>query len=167
MESSKIETTKLSLPKGGGAIQGIGETFQPSEFTGTSGMSIPVMTSPCRGFEPQLSVDYSSGAGNGIFGLGFDLSIPKISRKTSKGLPLYDGTDTFILSNADDLIPTGERELDDHRRPTEESHRQVTNRGKIASIFEKTPQNRISAEALNFVGQIVPDRMSKASKSLK
>ncbi|MBO1349469.1 MAG: hypothetical protein EBE86_019705 [Hormoscilla sp. GUM202] len=164
MESSKIETTKLSLPKGGGAIQGIGETFQPSEFTGTSGMSIPVMTSPCRGFEPQLTVGYSSGAGNGIFGLGFDLSIPKISRKTSKGLPLYDSTDTFILSNADDLIPTGDRELDDHRvityRPrteglfakieqwiekgTGESYWQVTGRDNITSRYGKTPQARIS-----------------------
>ncbi len=101
----KIETPSLNLPKGGGAVTGIGETFQPNAFTGTASLSIPVHTSPCRGFEPQLSVEYSSGSGNGIFGVGFSLAIPNISRKTDKGFPRYDDTDTFLISNADDLVP--------------------------------------------------------------
>lgn len=105
MKNSKITTTQLSLPKGGGAIQGIGETFQANEFTGTTALSIPIPTTPCRGFEPQLSVEYSSGSGNGTFGLGFGLTIPNISRKTSKAIPKYDETDTFLLSNAEDLVP--------------------------------------------------------------
>ncbi len=100
-----------SLPKGGGAIRGIGESFQPQEFTGTAGLSIPVHTSPCRGFKPRLSVDYSSGAGNGVFGLGFALSIPNIARKTSKGIPRYDDSDTFLLSNAEDLVPIRRTDL--------------------------------------------------------
>ena len=89
MESKTISVSQTSLPKGGGAIKGIGETFQPHEFCGTAGLSIPIPTSPCRGFEPHLSLDYSSGSGNGIFGLGFSLSIPNISRKTAKGIPRY------------------------------------------------------------------------------
>ncbi|MCT7952699.1 hypothetical protein NG798_23140 [Ancylothrix sp. C2] len=105
MKNSQIATTQLSLPKGGGAILGIGETFQANEFTGTSALSIPIPTTPCRGFEPQLSIEYSSGSGNGIFGLGFSLAIPNISRKTSKAIPKYDETDTFLLSNAEDLVP--------------------------------------------------------------
>ena len=40
--TSQITTAKLSFPKGGGAIQGIGETFQKNEFTGTASLSIPV-----------------------------------------------------------------------------------------------------------------------------
>lgn len=109
---NQITATQLSLPKGGGAIQGIGETFQASEFTGTASLSIPIVTSSCRGFEPKLSVDYSSGSGNGSFGLGFNLSIPNISIKTSKGLPKYDGSDTFLIFNGDDLVPIvgGKRE---------------------------------------------------------
>ena len=103
--NNQITATQLSLPKGGGAIQGIGETFQASEFTGTASLSIPVVTSPCRGFEPQLSIDYSSGSGNSSFGLGFNLSIPNIVRKTSKGLPKYNRSDTFLFSNGDDLVP--------------------------------------------------------------
>ncbi|NEQ34877.1 MAG: sugar-binding protein [Okeania sp. SIO3I5] len=162
--SKQITATQVSLPKGGGAITGIGETFQPDEFTGTAGVSIPISTTPCRGFEPQLSVSYNSGNGNGIFGLGFALSIPKISRKTSKGLPKYDGTDTFILSNADDLVPIGSRTEGSYHiiayRPrteglfakieqwtdnsTGESYWQVTSKDNITSIFGKTPQARIS-----------------------
>ncbi|MBW4680589.1 MAG: hypothetical protein KME19_10790 [Microcoleus vaginatus WJT46-NPBG5] len=105
MKNSKIATTQLSLPKGGGAIQGIGETFQANEFTGTAALSIPIFTTPCRGFEPQLSIEYSSGSGNGTFGFGFSLAIPDISRKTSKAIPKYDNTDTFLLSSAEDLVP--------------------------------------------------------------
>jgi hypothetical protein len=105
MGGKKITAPQLPLPKGGGAIQGIGESFQASEFTGTAALSIPIPSSPCRGFEPRLSVEYSSGSGNGIFGLGFGLAIPNVSRKTSKGLPRYDDTDIFLLSNAEDLVP--------------------------------------------------------------
>ena len=112
---NQITATQLSLPKGGGAIQGIGETFQANEFTGTASLSIPIKTSSCRGFEPQLSIDYSSGSGNGSFGLGFNLSIPNISRKTSKGLPKYDRSDTFLLFNGDDLVTFPEESREAHR----------------------------------------------------
>ena len=112
---NQITATQISLPKGGGTIQGIGETFQANEFTGTASLSIPIKTSSCRGFEPQLSIDYSSGSGNGSFGLGFDLSIPNISRKTSKGLPKYDSSDTFLLFNGDDLVPESDGSREAHR----------------------------------------------------
>jgi hypothetical protein len=35
----------ISLPKGGGAIKGMGETFQPNLFTGTGNFTIPIVTS--------------------------------------------------------------------------------------------------------------------------
>lgn len=104
MKSENISQPNLSLPKGGGAVSGIGETFQPNAFTGTASLSIPIPTSPSRGFEPHLSIDYSSGSGNGIFGIGFNLAIPNISRKTAKAIPRYDDTDTFLISDADDLV---------------------------------------------------------------
>ena len=96
----------LSLPKGGGAIKGIGETFQPNLFTGTGNFSIPIAIFPGReGFGPQLALQYSSGNGNGLFGLGWQLSIPRITRKTEKGLPLYNSKDVFVMSGAEDLVP--------------------------------------------------------------
>lgn len=100
---------EMSLPKGGGAIKGMGEKFATNPITGTGSMSVPIATSPGRsGFGPQLSVSYDSGAGNGIFGLGWNLSIPSITRKTDKGLPRYwdaGDSDAFILSGAEDLVP--------------------------------------------------------------
>ena len=103
----------ISLPKGGGALKGIGETFQPNLFSGTGNHSIPIAISPGRnGFGPTLSLQYSSGNGNGPFGLGWQLSIPRITRKTEKGLPRYDDTDVFVMSGAEDLVPVLKRVSD-------------------------------------------------------
>ncbi|WP_460203331.1 SpvB/TcaC N-terminal domain-containing protein [Scytonema sp. NUACC21] len=99
----------ISLPKGGGAIKGMGEKFAANPVTGTGSMTVPIATSPGRsGFGPQLSLSYDSGAGNGVFGLGWNLSLPEITRKTDKGLPRYrdnEESDIFILSGAEDLVP--------------------------------------------------------------
>ncbi len=97
----------ISLPKGGGALHGIGEKFSPDLFTGTGNFTVPIALPPGRnGFQPQLNLVYSTGNGNGPFGLGWSLSIPGVSRKTSKGVPIYDDTkDTFLLSGAEDLVP--------------------------------------------------------------
>jgi RHS repeat-associated protein len=98
-----------ALPKGGGAIRGIGEKFSVNSVTGTASLQIPIATSPGRaGFHPDLSVAYDSGAGNGPFGHGFHLSVPQVTRKTDKGLPRYadhEGSDIFIMSGAEDLVP--------------------------------------------------------------
>jgi RHS repeat-associated protein len=108
-ENHSLKAPSLSLPKGGGAIRGIGEKFAANPVTGTGSFSVPIFTSPGRaGFGPQLSLSYDSGAGNGPFGLGWNLSIPSITRKTDKGLPQYrdvEESDVFILSGAEDLVP--------------------------------------------------------------
>lgn len=102
-------TPAITLPKGGGAIRGIGEKFAANPVTGTGSLSVPIATSPGRsGFGPQLSLSYDSGAGNGPFGFGWNLSLPTITRKTDKGLPQYldaEESDVFILSGAEDLVP--------------------------------------------------------------
>ena len=87
----------------------MGEKFAANPVTGTGSMTVPIATSPGRsGFGPQLALSYDSGAGNGPFGFGWNLSLPAITRKTDKGLPQYlDGqeSDVFILSGAEDLVP--------------------------------------------------------------
>lgn len=104
-----VTAPTITLPKGGGAIHGMGEKFAANPVTGTGSMSIPIATSPGRsGFGPQLSLSYDSGAGNGPFGLGWNLSLPSITRKTDKGLPKYQDaqeSDVFILSGSEDLVP--------------------------------------------------------------
>jgi hypothetical protein len=77
----------ISLPKGGGALSGMGETFSPNLFTGTGNFAVPlVLPSGRNGFQPQLSLVYSTGNGNGPFGLGWSVSVPGVTRKTSKGV---------------------------------------------------------------------------------
>src|SRR3954469_24032681 len=99
----------ISLPKGGGALHGIGEKFAPDLHTGTGNFTVPIALPPGRnGFQPQLSLVYSTGNGNGPFGLGWSLSVPGITRKTAKGVPRYRDaadSDTFVLSGAEDLVP--------------------------------------------------------------
>ncbi|MFI9106144.1 SpvB/TcaC N-terminal domain-containing protein [Streptomyces fildesensis] len=116
---STVEGAVLSLPKGGGAVGGIGETFAPDLFTGTGNFTVPITVPAGRlGLAPHLSLGYSTGNGNGPFGLGWQLSLPGVSRKTSRGIPRYADTapagsagpgaepaDVFVLSGAEDLVP--------------------------------------------------------------
>ena len=122
----QIRPPAISLPKGGGAIKGIDEKFTVNPATGTGSLNVPIFTSPGRSnFQPQLSLSYNSGTGNGPFGMGWDLSVPSITRKTDKGIPRYwdqEDSDTFILSGAEDLVPvlekkagTWERKIDEDR----------------------------------------------------
>ena len=93
----------LNLPKGEGTIQGIDEKFSVNPAIGTAGITVPIFTYPERsGFQPDLTLSYDSGNGNGPFGMGWKLSILSIRRKTQKGLPrCHDQIeDTFILAEA-------------------------------------------------------------------
>ena len=107
-ENFAVTAPSISLPKGGGAVRGIGEKFSANPVTGTGSLSVPIATSPGRsGFGPQLGLSYDSGAGNGPFGIGWNLSLPAITRKTDKGLPQYrdaEESDVYILSGAEDLV---------------------------------------------------------------
>jgi len=95
----------ISLPKGGGALSGIGETFQPDLQTGTGNLTVPIELPPGRnGLAPALSLAYSTGNGNSAFGLGWTLSVPQISRRTSSGVPTYGAHDVFVLSGSEDLV---------------------------------------------------------------
>ena len=110
---STVTAQAISVPRGGGAIRGIGETFQPNLFSGTGNHAVPIAVSPGRnGFGPALALEYSSGNGNGPFGFGWQLSVPRVTRKTEKGLPRYDDTDVFVMSGAEDLVPLLERAVD-------------------------------------------------------
>lgn len=120
---------QISLPKGGGAIKKIEEKFQVNAVNGTSTFNIPLPVSPSRnGSSPSVGLSYSSGNGNSAFGLGWQLSIPSISRKTEKGIPQYkdeEESDTFLLSGAEDLVPLLEQQPDGsykrYRKPVSEN----------------------------------------------
>jgi RHS repeat-associated protein len=109
-----IQAPAVTFPKAGGAIRSIGEKFAANPVTGTGSMRVSIATSHVRGgVEPQLSVSYDSGAGNGPFGVGWNLALLSIMRGTDKGLPKYrdaDESDVFILPGAEDLVPVLQRD---------------------------------------------------------
>lgn len=113
--SNAIDIPQITLPKGGGAIKGIDDTFKINPSNGTATFSIPLPFSANRnGFTPQMALSYNSGVGNGLIGIGWDLNLSSIQRNTNKKIPRYRDTnqvdqvgdeDGFLLSGADDLVP--------------------------------------------------------------
>jgi hypothetical protein len=76
MAALGITAPSITLPKGGGGIRGVGKKFATNPVTGTGSMVVPIFTSPGRSkFNPQLSLSYDSGSGNGPFGFGWSLSV--------------------------------------------------------------------------------------------
>jgi RHS repeat-associated protein len=72
--------------------------------TGAARLSVPIPVSPgTGGFAPELVLEYSSHAGDGPFGVGWQLRLPEIRRATRFGVPAYDdAVDRFEL--ADELL---------------------------------------------------------------
>ncbi|WP_449480079.1 SpvB/TcaC N-terminal domain-containing protein [Streptomyces avidinii] len=63
------------------------------------------------GLQPELSVSYASGGGNGWAGVGWDLTTPSITVDTRWGVPRYDGgkeTESYVL-NGEQLTPVAHR----------------------------------------------------------
>lgn len=137
-KSNSIEVPSISLPKGGGAIKGIDEKFSVNAVNGTSSFSIPLPFSPTRGASPAPGLSYSSGAGNGIFGLGWNLNLGSIKRKTDKGLPQYldaIDSDTFLFSEVEDLVPEFKKNPDGSFQLDTDSEYIINERNSVDGLF--------------------------------
>lgn len=112
----------IGLPRGGGAIRALDEKLAANPTTGTASLTVPIAVSPGRaGFGPELSLSSDSSAGSGPFGFGWALSLPEISRKTTKGLPAYmdaEEPDVYLLSGMEDLAPSRVPRARDARTPS-------------------------------------------------
>ena len=61
------KSPNIEMPKGGGALKGMGETFSADLFTGTGNFSVPIAVPSGRnGFQPQLTLGYSTGNGSSL-----------------------------------------------------------------------------------------------------
>lgn len=97
-----------SLPQGGGAISGLGETFTPDLSTGTGTFTVKIdCPNGPNDIGPRLILRYDTGEGNGPFGMGFSIPLPRIIRSAVRGYPHYDDGDVLILEGAGELIPLG------------------------------------------------------------
>jgi RHS repeat-associated protein len=137
--SDKSGAGAISLPKGGGAVTGMGEKFSPDLFTGTGNFSVPLALPAGRnGLQPELTLGYSTGGGNSAFGLGWNLGVPGVQRKTSKGIPRYDdGQDVFLLSGAEDLVPLARTDLFDAQVPAQPLGHRVQYRPRTEGLFAR------------------------------
>ena len=106
-DKSGVGPNVISLPKGPGSIEGLGEAFQPSLNTGTGKHALKIAVSPgTAGHAPELALVYDGGGGNGIVGMGWSLPMAFVQRQTDKGVPRYvdgpNGIDDDLDSNTDE-----------------------------------------------------------------
>lgn len=115
----------VTLPRAGGAVRGLGETFATNPVTGSASLTVPLASSTGRGgVGPGLALSYDSAAGQSTFGYGWRLNLASISRRTDRRLPRYadaEDSDTFLLSDTEDLVPLltaedGDWKVDEHTR---------------------------------------------------
>ncbi|MBA3588460.1 toxin TcdB middle/N-terminal domain-containing protein [Methylibium sp.] len=94
-----------SLPGGGGGLDGLGETFTPDLHSGTGAFNVPLgLPNGPNDIGPKLSLRYDSASGNGPFGMGWSLQLPRILRSTMIGRPRYDNSDTLVLEGSGPLV---------------------------------------------------------------
>ena len=111
-DKSGVSPNTISVPKGPGSIEGLGESFQPSLNSGTAryAMNVKVPEGPA-GMHPEITLQYESGNGNGAMGIGWMLAGNSIQRRTDQGMPTYGliphfpRADTFINDGKEELVP--------------------------------------------------------------
>ncbi|HEU4406811.1 MAG TPA: toxin TcdB middle/N-terminal domain-containing protein [Polyangiaceae bacterium] len=101
------ESTRLSLPKGPGSIEGLGRSFEPSLASGTASYGLDIAVPPgAGGFGPKLSLAYDGGGGETELGRGWRLAgTPRVRLRTEDGLPRFDGADVWELEGLGPLAP--------------------------------------------------------------
>lgn len=99
-----VSVSAPSLPKGGGAIQSIGKGWGAVGAMGAASMEIPLPITTGRGHAPALRLGYQSSVGNGLFGLGWQMNVGSVSRRASKGVPMYTDKDIMLGPDGDVLL---------------------------------------------------------------
>ena len=79
--------------------------INPSNGSISGSVNVPLPEGR-NGYNPQLSLSYSSSSGNSIFGAGWNLNgLSFIKIDTTNGLAKYEGTDNYSLNGTVALIP--------------------------------------------------------------
>ncbi len=104
MAEQELSIVTPSIAKSS-TIATIGKSWGAVGPTGAASFVLPLPTSAGRGWDPQLSLSYSSQTGNGPFGIGWGLGLSEISRRTSKGVPHYTDHDEIIGADGEVWMP--------------------------------------------------------------
>ena len=115
-DKSGVTPNTISVPKGPGAIEGLGESFQPTLNTGTANYGISLKVPPgTAGHAPALKLTYEGGGANGPLGFGWGLPMPCVQRRSDLGIPRYldslppgdpiGRVDAYIDDSKEQLVP--------------------------------------------------------------
>ena len=115
-----------------------------------------------KGMQPQISVSYSSGGGNGIMGRGFDVGYgSSITTDTRLGLPDYDTHDTYMLDgilleeksrkgNEITYRPLKETSFSRIKRYLDDNHWEVTDKSGTKRIYAQNKDSCAGSGAETF-----------------
>ena len=115
-----------------------------------------------KGMQPQISVSYSSGGGNGIMGRGFDAGYgSSITTDTRFGLPKYDTRDIYMLDGilleektrkGDEITykPLKETSFSRIKRYMDDNHWEVTDKSGTKRIYAQNKDSCAGSGAETF-----------------
>ena len=115
-----------------------------------------------KGMQPQISVSYSSGGGNGIMGRGFDAGYgSSITTDTRFGLPKYDTRDIYMLDGilleektrkGDEITykPLKETSFSRIKRYMDDNHWEVTDKSGTKRIYAQNKDSCVGSGAETF-----------------
>jgi RHS repeat-associated protein len=112
-DKSGVTNKSISVPKGSGTIEGMGESFSAQLSTGIATFSVPFALPAARGgAQPSLGLSYSSSGGYGVAGVGWSVGVPFIARQSDRGVPGYNDQsgwhaeqDHFVFNGGQELVP--------------------------------------------------------------
>ncbi|MEP3047168.1 MAG: SpvB/TcaC N-terminal domain-containing protein [Roseibium sp.] len=104
-KSFGFDIPKSGSPGGGGRTGEPASAYSAEENFGTGFLPIPLELPGARELSLTLSINYASGSGNGLFGMGFSANIPSFAINLRLGVPKYDGTDPIVFG-VDELVPS-------------------------------------------------------------
>ncbi len=103
-----VSEERVSLPEGPGSLEGLGENIELNLNMAQMSYNVNVQVPEgYAGMTPGVSLDYSSGSGNSVVGMGWTLSMPNIERLTVRGLPRYVVGDEFAVDGSAELVYVG------------------------------------------------------------
>jgi RHS repeat-associated protein len=106
---SGLGPDQVILPTGPGSVNGFGPDYDPDLPNGSATLDIEIEVPPgVAGFNPELSLSYDSGNGNGIFGFGWDMGLYTVERRSSLPLPRYVDGPNGIDDDYDGVIDNDE-----------------------------------------------------------
>ncbi|MEV0387957.1 SpvB/TcaC N-terminal domain-containing protein [Nonomuraea sp. NPDC050643] len=138
-EQVSFDPTQISGIKAADPSAGVNQIEPPAANNqGEARLSYPIELPAGREeMQPRLSVGYSSAAGNGWMGSGWDLAVPSIAIDTRWGVPRYEAereTETYLLGG-EQLTPVAHRATPSARAADKVFHQRVE--GQFARILRK------------------------------